>query len=473
MEIRTRIAPSPTGNLHLGTARSALFNYLFARKHGGVFVLRIEDTDLERSKKEYEQNIIDGLNWLGLEWDEGPDPKNPEKYLGDFGSYRQTERNYEPFIQKLLDKKKAFFCYHSKEELELEKKKQLAAKEPQRHLCSHFAAGKPAGTNEPGIIRLKIEPEKIKFRDLIRDEIEFDTSLLGDISLAKDAKTPLYNLAVVIDDAEMKISHVIRGEDHISNTPKQILISRALGFETPQFAHLPLLLGPDRSKLSKRHGATSIWEFKEQGYFPEAMVNFMALLGWNAGDNQEIFSLQELIKEFSLEKVGKSGSVVNIEKLNSLNSHYLKQLSLEELREKAGIAKDVPPKIISLAQERALTLNDTVSQIAAITEEPDYQKDLLLWKDNPKEKIKEALLASEKIISQIDEKDFQENKIQEALLAKADEIGDRGLLLWPLRVALSGKKQSPPPFVLAEIWGREKTLSKIAKAIKKLETPLS
>ncbi len=468
--IRTRIAPSPTGNLHLGTARSALFNYLFAKRYEGVFVLRVEDTDLERSKKEYEQNIIDGLNWLGIKWDEGPDPQNPKKYLGDFGPYRQAERDYQPHLQRLLDENKAFFCYHSKEELEAEKENQLKNKEPQRHLCSHFATGRPAGTNEPGIIRLKIDPQKIKFKDLIRGEIEFDTALLGDFSIAKDQKTPLYNFAVVVDDAEMSISHVIRGEDHISNTPKQILICRALGFEAPEFAHLPLLLGPDRSKLSKRHGATSVWEFKEQGYLPQAMINFMALLGWSAGNNQEIFSFKELAEEFSLEKVGKSGAVVNIEKLNSLNSYYLKQMPAEELRARAGIAASVPPKIIFLAQERASTLNEVSSGVAAMMEEPNYEKSLLFWKDNPEEKIKEMLEISQKIISQIDEEVFLEDKIQENLMEEANKVGDRGLLLWPLRVALSGKKQSPPPFVLAEIWGKEKTLTRIGQAIKKLET---
>src|SRR3989339_710908 len=311
--IRTRIAPSPTGNLHLGTARSALFNYLFAKKNGGDFVLRIEDTDLERSTKEFEKNIIEGLLWLGITWDEGPNPKDPEKDLGDFGPYRQTQRDYSPHIKKLLEEKKAFWCYHSKEELEQEKKEQMEKGEAPRHLCGHFAAGKPADTKEKGIVRLKTPSQKIKFNDLIRGEIEFDTALLGDISIARDEKNPLYNFAVVVDDVEMEISHIIRGEDHISNTPKQLLIYQALGLEAPKFAHLPLLLGPDKSKLSKRHGATSVDEFRQQGYLPEALLNFIAFLGWNPGDDRDFLFLSELEKEFSLEKVGKSGAVVNLE----------------------------------------------------------------------------------------------------------------------------------------------------------------
>jgi len=466
--VRTRIAPSPTGNLHLGTARSALFNYLFAKKNGGDFVLRIEDTDLERSTKEFEKNIIEGLLWLGITWDEGPNPKDPKKDLGDFGPYRQTQRDYLPHIKKLLEEKKAFWCYHSKEELEQEKKEQMEKGEAPRHLCSHFAQGKPAETKEKGIVRLKTPSQKIKFNDLIRGEIEFDTALLGDLSIARDEKNPLYNFAVVIDDVEMEISHIIRGEDHISNTPKQLLIYQALGLEAPKFAHLPLLLGPDKSKLSKRHGATSVDEFRQQGYLPEALLNFIAFLGWNPGDDRDFLFLSELEKEFSLEKVGKSGAVVNLEKLNNLNSHYLKQRDPEEIRTLAGINPKIPLKAISLARERAITLSDTAAQAAAIMEEPAYEKGLLIWKDNSSEKIIESLKTAKEVLGSLEEKDFVAEKIREVLTAKAEAMGDKGLLLWPLRVALSGRKQSPPPFDLAEIFGKEESLNRIEKAIEKL-----
>lgn len=334
--IRTRIAPSPTGNLHLGTARTALFNYLFACKNEGVFVLRIEDTDLARSDKKYEKDIIDGLKWLGIKWDEGID------IGGNCAPYRQSERFaiYAKYIKKLLDEKKAFYCWHTKEELEKEKEEQTAKKELLRHVCNYKSqADHKTQKTADAIIRLNASEKKITFNDLIRGEVKFDTALLGDISIAKSINEPLYNFAVVIDDYEMKISHIIRGEDHISNTPKQILIQEALGFSAPQYAHLPLILGSDRSKLSKRHGAVSINWYREQGYLPEAMVNFMAFMGWSPqsaqggqdAQNKEIFSMQELISEFSIEKIQKSGAIFNMEKLDWINGQYIRKLSIDKL----------------------------------------------------------------------------------------------------------------------------------------------
>src|SRR3990167_9080148 len=296
-KIRTRVAPSPTGNLHVGTAQSALYNFLFARHHGGEFILRIEDTDKERSKPEFEKNIMTGLEWLGLKWDE---------------FYRSSERSalYEKYLQKLLEEKKAFWCYHSVEELEKEKEEQMTKKEAPRHICEHKYQ-EPIG-KEKQIIRLAVDENStrvISFDDMVRGRIEFEQKVVGDLSLAKDLKTALYNFAVVVDDVEMEISHVIRGEDHISNTPKQILIFEALGAAVPQFAHLPLLLGEDRSKLSKRHGSTGVDQYREMGYLPEAMVNFLALLGWSSKDNREIMTKNEIIEQFSLEEVHKSGAV--------------------------------------------------------------------------------------------------------------------------------------------------------------------
>ncbi len=328
-QIRTRIAPSPTGLFHPGTARTALTNYLFARKNGGVFVLRIEDTDLERSDKKYEKDIIDGLRWLGIEWDEGVEVG------GDFGPYHQTERvdTYSKYIQKLLDEGKAFYCWHTKEELEKEKNEQMERKESPRHVCEHKKDKEAQEKKDKAntIIRLDMPDKKVSFKDMVRGKVEFDSKLLGDISLAKNIETPLYNFAVVIDDFEMQISHVIRGEDHISNTPKQIIIGEALGFERPEFGHLPLLLGTDKSKLSKRHGVISVTKFKEEGYLPEAILNFLALLGWNPGDDKEIFSIKELIEEFSIEKIQKGGAVFNVEKLDWINGQYIRQLDIDTL----------------------------------------------------------------------------------------------------------------------------------------------
>src|SRR3989338_1267749 len=291
--IRVRIAPSPTGFLHIGTARTALFNWLFAKKEGGLFVLRVEDTDLERSDSKYERDIIENLEWLGLVWDEGPlaAPENKigelpfssqsPKYKGDFGPYRQSERLdvYEKHLKKLLDENLAYYCYCSKEELEAERQSMLAQGLPPRY--SGKCRAKPKSGENLQLIRFKVSEAKLSFTDLIRGKIAFDTSLIGDIAIAKDLKSPLYNFAVVIDDYEMKISHVIRGEDHIANTPKQILLQKALGFSLPQYAHLPLILDSDRSKMSKRYLATSIKDYRDQGYLPEALVNFMALLGWH------------------------------------------------------------------------------------------------------------------------------------------------------------------------------------------------
>jgi len=317
-KIRVRIAPSPTGPLHIGTARTALFNYLFAKKHKGSFILRIEDTDLERSNPKYEKNIVDGLQWLGIQWDE---------------FYKQSERidSYAKYLKKLLDSSRAFYCCHSKEELEKERKEKLKKKEPPIHICEHYNK-----KLKKGIIRFRPPKKKIVFDDLIRGKVEFNSELLGDISIAKNLKTPLYNFAVVIDDYEMKISHVIRGEDHLSNTPKQILIQEALNLPIPQYAHLPLILGPDKTKLSKRHGVVSVADYQKQGYLPEALINFMALLGWSPQDKissqkSENPRDEEMIKKFSLGKIQKGGAIFNVAKLDWFNGNYIRQKSLENL----------------------------------------------------------------------------------------------------------------------------------------------
>mgnify|MGYP001563603721 FL=1 len=323
--IRVRIAPSPTGPLHIGTARTALFNYLFSRRYGGQFIMRIEDTDLERSDAKYEEDILEGLSWLGIAWDEGP--------------YRQSERIeiYRKYIEKLLAEDKAFYCFHSVRELEEEKQKLMEGKKPVLHLCEYRTMGAggrtaPKDGKSDSIVRFKTPAgKKITWHDAIRGDLSFESDLVGDFSIAKRVDVPLYNFAVVVDDCTMEISHVIRGEDHISNTPKQLLLIEALGFPVPQYAHLPLILGSDRSKLSKRHGATSVAEYRAQGYLPEALFNFMALLGWNPGGTEEIFSKEELAKEFSLERVQKSGAVFDIKKLDWMNGEYIRKKSPSEL----------------------------------------------------------------------------------------------------------------------------------------------
>ncbi len=512
-EVRVRLAPSPTGFLHLGTARSGLFNYLFAKKHQGTFVLRIEDTDKERSKPEYERDIIENLKWLGIEPDEGPG------IGGNYGPYRQSERReiYKKYLKKLFEENKAYYCFCSKEELEAHRQYQLSIGEAPRYSgkCANLSketVDKYLAEKKPYVIRFRTPPKKVEFEDIIRGKVEFDASLIGDIVIAKSFTEPLYNFACIVDDFEMKISHVIRGEDHLSNTPKQILLQEALGFPRPKYAHIPLILGPDRSKLSKRHGATSITEYKKQGYLPEALINFMALLGWNPGTEREIFSLNPLIKEFSLEKVQKSGAVFNQKRLDFLNGFYIRRKSIEKLTElclpyliREGLItpyfteRQYPPaygakeivqrykvsetgeeitidkikQIISIYQERMKKL----SEISEFTDfffkkEIIYDKELLKWKEMTEEELKTSLDRLYNILYKIDAESFERNYLADILLKEAENFsriinkpGDRGYLLWPLRVALTGKKESAGPFEIAEILGKEKSLKRIKKAI--------
>jgi len=493
--VRVRIAPSPTGFLHVGTARTALFNYLFAKKQGGKFILRVEDTDLERSDKKYEKEIFDGLKWLGIEADESPE------IGGRYVPYRQSERiaGYRKYIEKLLKDRKAFYCFHSEKDLESEKQWQTENKLPLLHLCKDWRdlslkeANEKLLAGEQAIIRFKNPLDRADhlktFYDIIRHQVHFFVRLLGDFSIAKSLDVPLYNFAVVIDDYEMQISHVIRGEDHIPNTPKQLLIAEALGWtkenkdgigdmQPPwQYAHLPLILGPDRSKLSKRHGATSINEYKEQGYLPEALFNFMALLGWNPGDNREIFSKDELIKEFSLEKIHKSGAIFDIAKLDWMNGEYIRKKSVAEL---TGLckpylenflqfsifnfqfSKEYIEKIIALEQPRLKKLFEIGGKTDYFFKPPVYDKELLRWKNMSDEEVKISLEQSEKIISNFQLTTSKE-KLEGVFFAEIG-AGDKGQILWPLRVALTGKKASPGPFEIIEILGKEKTLQRILTA---------
>jgi len=478
-EVRTRIAPSPTGYLHIGLARTALFNYLFTKKHEGSFVLRVEDTDLERSSLEFEKDIIENLKWLGIDWDEGPD------IGGKYGPYRQTQRTdmYKKYIEKLIAEDKAYYCFCSEEELEAQRQYQMSRGLAPKYSgkCANLdkeTVKKYLSEGKPSVIRFRIIPKKLHFDDLIRGRVEFDTELMGDIVIAKNLETPLYNFAVVIDDFEMKISHVIRGEDHISNTPKQILIQEALGFSQPLYAHLPLILGTDRSKLSKRHGATSVSDFRKQGYLPEALINFMAFLGWNPGDEREIYSMNSLIKEFSLEKVQKAGAVFNIKKLDFLNGFYIRQRSPEKLTElclpyliEAGfIIKEKADleylkKIISIYQERLKKLSEIVELTDFFFKEKlNYDKNLLRWKEMSDKEIKDSLNKLEKLLSKVKLEDWNKTNLECVLLPESEKIGDRGKLLWPLRVALTGKEASAGPFEIAEILGKEKTIKRIKEA---------
>ncbi len=345
---RVRFAPSPTGLLHVGNARTALYNWLFARRTGGKFLLRIEDTDLERSEVRYETQLIEDLRWLGLDWDEGPDPSPTggpsEKEIGSFGPYRQSKRLaiYAEHTERLLAEGKAYRCFCTQEELEAERAKAVAEHLPQVY-SGRCRALQPAEIEEnlaadkPFSVRLKIGTEPLRFHDLVHGPVEFAAETVSDPILVRSATSvsagvPVYNYVVTIDDALMRITHVIRGDDHISNTPRQVAIYQAFGWPAPEFAHLSTILGADRERLSKRHGATSISTFRQMGYLPEALANYLALLGWGAEDGKtETFTLSELTKAFSLERVTPSPAIFDFDKLNWLNRHYLKLAAPERL----------------------------------------------------------------------------------------------------------------------------------------------
>ncbi|MDO8530470.1 MAG: glutamate--tRNA ligase [bacterium] len=471
-KIRLRFPPSPTGPLHIGNARTILFNYLFAKQHDGEVVLRIEDTDKERSKLEWVQNIIDELTWLGLSWNEGPD------IGGDFGPYKQSQRLdiYKKYLEQLFTEEKAYYCTCKAEELEEKRQKQSALGQ----------APKYDGTcrdkkNATGVIRFKVESKKVKFADLVRKEVEFDAGLLGDIVIAKDLETPLYHFAVVVDDYEMKISHVIRGEDHLSNTPKQILLQEALGFYQPVYAHLPLMLNADKSKMSKRAGDVAVSDYHKNGYLPEAIINFMVLLGWNPGTERELFSLDELVKEFSIEKVQKAGAVFNTQRLDFINGLYIKNKPAKSLvkacmeylpKEAADMPENTLEKIIELHKPRMKKLSE-ITEMADyfFKEHLEYPKEMLRWAKMGDSEVKAALENAAKALDGIttwDQKTIEEKLLQEAKLFNLEKnypLENRGYLLWPLRVALSGKPASGGPFEIAEILGKEKTLQRIKEAI--------
>lgn len=420
-EVRVRFAPSPTGPLHTGGVRTTLFNFLFAKQREGKFILRIDDTDKARSTKEYEQDILSGLKWLGLNWDE---------------LYYQSARTdlYKKYLQQLVAEGRA---YVSKET-----------------------------EGERGeVIRFRNPNQKIRFKDLIRGDIEFDTTELGDFVIAKDLDTPLYHFASIVDDMDLGITHIIRGEEHLSNTPRQILMWEALGANLPQFAHLPLIMAPDRSKLSKRKHSdiAAIDKFIENGYLPEAVVNFLALLGWNPGTEQELFTLPELIKAFDISKVQKSSAIFNKEKLDWYNREYLRRLTPEQfLAQAAPFLPELKtqPKLIPVLLERIYTLGDLgkmaeAGELRYFFTAPEYPKELLKTQAHLGEII--ALL------EKIPEESFTAESVKATIWNFATEKG-RGEVLWPMRIALTGQKQSPDPFTVAGVLGKAETIKRFTHA---------
>ncbi|MEK7227665.1 MAG: glutamate--tRNA ligase family protein [Patescibacteria group bacterium] len=395
-QVIVRIAPSPTGNLHVGTARTALFNYLFAKKHDGKFLIRIEDTDVKRSEKKYEKNILEGLEWLGI--------------TSDVPIIHQSKRTevYKKYAEELIKKGLAYEVR-----------------------SGEFQSGKSTWIGMKKAVILKNPKREIVFTDVIRGEIKFEDTP-EEIVILKSDGTPTYNFAVVIDDNDMGITHVIRGEDHISNTPRQIVLLEALGFNRPVYAHIPMILAPDRSKLSKRHGAVSLLDYRDNGYLPEAMVNYLALLGWNPGTEQEIFIMQELIEQFDLGKIQKGGAIFDEKKFQWVNKEHMKRLPEAEQRKILLKSIENEPYIIG---------------------EPELEPAKIPWKKNSKERTAELLEGAEKIIEEGGD-----------LLAYAEREG-KGDVLWPVRYALTGAESSPDPLTILEFFGKEKSLSRLKKAI--------
>lgn len=439
-KIITRFAPSPTGFLHIGSARTALFNYFYAKKCGGEMILRIEDTDKERSKKEYEDDIIEGLSWLGISWT-GKDSAHNEPY-------RQSERTtlYKTYLEKIVESGHA---YVSEEERE----------------------GK-----QGSVIRFKNPNSRITFYDEIRGEVSFDTSDLGDFVIAKDMETPLYHFAVVVDDFLMGVTHVIRGEDGISNTPRQILIQEAIGAPRPVYAHIPLILGPDKSKLSKRHSAVSVNDFRKEGYLPDAFINFLALLGWSpqaTGIQTDILSSEELFKAFLLEHIQKGGAMFDRKKLDSINRIYLLRLPPDEQEREvlARLPSDNPAiarKLVPLILERIHVWKDVETLVDSgefgyFFAPPAPKPAILPWKGASREETREYLEHAADIIDTIDEHVFVASAMKDALSEYAEKKG-KGNVFWPLRYALSGREKSPDPFIIAEIIGKKEVLSRIRAA---------
>jgi glutamyl-tRNA synthetase len=479
-EVRVRFAPSPTGYLHIGGARTALFNWLFARKHNGKLVLRIEDTDTERLKADSVSQILVSLKWLGLNWDEGPEVGGPN------GPYFQSQRLdiYKKYVDQLLQEGKAYYCFCTPAELEAQREKQRQAKQPFRYArtCRDLPkeeVERRLAAGEPHSIRIKIPVDgTMTVHDLIHGDVEFDLTQFDDFVIVKSNGIPTYNFAVVIDDYLMKITHVLRAEEHLSNTPKQILIYEALGFKVPKFGHMPMILAPDRSKLSKRHGATSVEEFRSQGYLAPAIVNYLTLLGWAPDAEQEIIDLPATVKEFELEKMSKKAAIYDTKKLTWLNGHYLNNLPLAEIVKEAepffvdsGLVTDAWIKehqeffnhLIDVVRVRVKTLKEVVDASTYFFKdftEYDAKGVAKQFKEGSAELLqycREQLAALPEFTLASTEKCYND-------IAAAKGLG-LGKVIQPSRLALTGRTVSPGMFDVMTLLGREKTLARLDAAV--------
>ena len=523
MKVKTRFAPSPTGFLHIGGLRGALYAYLFAKQNKGKLVLRIEDTDRSREVKGAVPSLVQTLQKMGIKWDEGPfmNKTLDVKEKGQNKPYFQSKRLdiYQSYAQKLIDSGNAYYCFCSPERLAKLRQEQQAKKQPSKYDgCCREKNRRPldAARDRPKIedrlvlrspkdeggrsktdlssevrrtkeedrrsmnkdqfvIRLKVpENGEVGFKDLIRGRVNFQMEDIDDQILIKSDGYPTYHLAVVVDDHLMGITHVIRGEEWISPTPKHILIYKALGWELPQFAHLPLLLNPDHSKLSKRQGDVAVEDYLEKGYLPEALINYVALLGWHPKDDREIFSLKGLIKEFDIKRVQKGGAIFDLEKLNWFNCHYIRQKSSKELLKLCqkflpDIDKKLLLKILEIQKERLETISEIGERAKFFFKLPDYEAKLLIFKKSDEEKTKLGLKKVLEKLQTVKEKDWKTGRLKDCLtnIVKENNLTN-GDVFWPARVAVSGLEKSPPPEEVMDVLGKEESLTRIKKGIDKL-----
>jgi glutamyl-tRNA synthetase len=489
---RVRIAPSPTGPLHIGTARTALFNYLYARRTGGTFVLRLEDTDLARNTVAFEEDILENLHWLGIGWDEGPDSAGGED-RGPYAPYRQMQRtaDHVAAATDLLARDLAYPCYCTSEQLDADRRAQEAAHEAPRYVgrCANLTPEERAAREASGLrpaTRFRVKPGVVSWQDLVRGEVEIDSANIGgDFLIVRSNGSPLYHFAVVVDDASMDMTHIIRGEDHISNTPKHILLFEALGHEIPKFAHLPLILNPDRTKMSKRKSQTAVSDYRAQGFLPEALVNFLSLLGWSTGTEEEILSLDEIAGRFDLERVQKGGAVFDKDRLEWLNGQWIRKLEAEDLIERlmpfleadrqAGRIDRVPAPeelrpLVAIIQERLPTLGSIGDLVGFLWQDRvPLDAAVLVPKRWDAATTITALRAAREAVATVGAVTFEADELEPPMRALAESNGWKaGDLFMAIRVAVTGRTATPPLFDSLVALGPERTLARLDAAIETL-----
>lgn len=494
MNIRTRFAPSPTGKLHIGNVRSALFAWLFAHHNNGTFFLRIEDTDQKRFDQDGLEAIIESLKWIGIDWNEGVIDKDGDE-KGEFGPYIQSKRLdiYKKYAEELVKKGAAYYCFCSPERLDDLRKEQEAKKQAPMYdrKCLELPADeikKRIENKEAYVVRFKIPDKKVVLEDIVFGRVEFDGKLIDDPILLKSDGYPTYHFAHIVDDHLMQTTHVIRGEEWIASAPKHLLMFEAFGWEAPKYAHLPVILGPDKKKLSKRHGSTNVSEFRDQGYLPEAAMNYIAFLGWNPKTTQELFSREELIENFDLSKINKAAPIFSYEKLDWFNQQYIKKMSLNDLFRKCepwllkyaenisddeyytwnrNLGSEYFKKIIKIERDRIKKFSDIVENIGFFMYNGiDYPAEMLIWKKSDKNDAVKNLEIVKNILSSIPEEEWTIENLESKIMPEAEKAG-KGNMLWPMRVALTGKEKSPSPIEVAWALGKNITIERIKKAVTK------